>query len=100
MQFVSLTDTRTPNNLSYEIKGYIPTEAYPSGIVVHQNTLIVTNLESTGVRAFVLVKALIGMTTVKTVKVYNAHHQLASISFIPVHSEDQLKTHTASRKKN
>ena len=84
--------------LSYEIKGYIPTEAYPSGIVVHQNTLIVTNLESTGARAFDLVKAH-HRDTVKTVKVYNAHHQLASISFIPVPSEDQLKTHTANVKK-
>ena len=32
------------------IKGFIPTEAYPSGVAIQNNTLFVTNLEGEGAR--------------------------------------------------
>lgn len=71
------------------IKGYIPTQAYPSGIVLNQNELYITNLEATGARIARKVNE-----AAKAEKAYNSHKQLASISFIPLPSESELKIFT------
>jgi len=81
---------------TYRVRGYIPTEAYPSGIALHQNEIIVTNLESTGARALSTVQ---GGDNQKKSKLFNAHHQLASISFIPIPDEVQLKEYTEKVRK-
>ena len=77
------------------VKGYIPTEAYPSGIVLHGQELCVTNLEATGARianATDQVKTKSGAAS--SVMAYNSHKQLASVSFIPVPDDDELKIFT------
>ena len=71
------------------VKGYIPTQAYPSGIVVNAGELYVTNLEAVGARVAHKLK-----DAIKADKAYNSHKQLASISFIPLPDEAKLKVFT------
>lgn len=93
---------------SYSVKGYIPTEAYPSGMVVNNHELYVTNLESTGARAPHPAGSDIfglGGTDSKQQQTkrlaFNAHKQFASISFIPLPTDEQLKIYTEKvRKQN
>ncbi len=63
------------------IKGFIPTEAYPAGLVLSGNSLFVANLEGEGAR-------------VADNNSYNAHHQQATISIINLPSEDELDAYT------
>ncbi|CAN5655551.1 hypothetical protein BH11BAC5_BH11BAC5_34010 [soil metagenome] len=55
------------------IKGYIPTEAYPGGLVLLPKQLVVTNLESDGSNVISAEK-----------KARTIHNQLASVSIIPL----------------
>ena len=64
------------------VKGFIPTEAYPAGIVLSGNTLCVANLEGEGARA----------TTNKT---YSSHQQEATLSLIELPDDNTLKAYTA-----
>ena len=73
-----------------KVLGYIPTQAYPSGIVVNNNHLIITNLEAIGARAALKVND----QGAKSERAFNAHHQLASISFINVPDQKQLDSFT------
>jgi len=63
------------------ILGFIPTEAWPSGIAVDKNTLYVTNLEAIGSRS-------------KQNNAYNSHWQQASVSWIPIPDAKQLESYT------
>lgn len=65
------------------IKGYIPTEAYPGGLAIAKNQLIVTNLESDGANVVHASK-----------KARQIHNQLASISIIPLPTDKMLQQHT------
>ncbi|MCX6214594.1 alkaline phosphatase family protein [Spirosoma sp.] len=77
------------------IKGYIPTQAYPSGIVLNGDELYVTNLEAVGARiANPVDQGSQGKNPSKELKAFNSHRQLASISFIPIPSQSQLDTYT------
>jgi YVTN family beta-propeller protein len=87
------------DNSRVRIKGYIPTEAYPSGIVIHGGELCVTNLEAIGPRVGHPTEPLNNSATGKTVMAYNSHRQLASVSFIPIPDEGQLKVFTDKVKK-
>ena len=69
------------DNSSFTVKGFIPTEAYPAGLALDDNTLYVANLEGEGAR-----------TEIKNS--YNAHHQEATISIIPLPSENDLAGYT------
>ncbi|MDF2430434.1 MAG: hypothetical protein JWP44_65, partial [Mucilaginibacter sp.] len=79
------------------IKGFIPTEAYPGGLLLDNNTLFVTNLEGEGSRT--------GTDEFKTnevpqnVTAYNSHHELATISIIPLPGDKLLKQYTERVKK-
>jgi YVTN family beta-propeller protein len=70
------------------IKGFIPTAAYPSGISIENDkTLYVTNLESYGAnKSF-------GFGP-KHKPVFNSHHELASVSVIPIPGIKQLDVYT------
>ena len=74
------------------ISGFIPTEAYPGGLLLDGNTLFVTNLEGEGSR--------VSTNEFKTSEVpgdvtaYNSHHQLATVSVIPIPGETLLKQYT------
>jgi YVTN family beta-propeller protein len=71
------------------VKGFIPTQAYPSAIVFNKNELYIANLEAIGARAEHKVKE-----EAKAEKAYNAHKQLASISFIPLPNDELLSSYT------
>ncbi len=64
------------------IQGFIPTEAYPSGIVIfHDSLLFVANLEGEG-------------SSVAQDNAYNVHHQLATVSIIPIPDRTLLDSYT------
>ena len=71
------------------VKGYIPTQAYPSGIVINNNEMYITNLEAIGARAEHKVNEV-----AKAEKAYNAHKQLASVSFISLPNDKLLNNYT------
>lgn len=73
----------------YFVNGYIPTQAYPSGIVFNKNEMYITNLEAIGARAEHKVNEV-----AKAEKAYNAHKQLASVSFIPLPDDILLNSYT------
>ncbi|TAN12217.1 MAG: phosphoesterase [Chitinophagaceae bacterium] len=66
------------SKISASLKGFIPTEAYPSGLQVDAGQLYVCNLEGEG-------------AIVHEKEGYNSHHQLATVSCIPLPSPDRLQ---------
>lgn len=64
-----------------KVKGFIPTEAYPAGLALQGNLLYVANLEGEGARTEIN-------------NSYNAHHEQATISIIPLPSENDLTSYT------
>jgi DNA-binding beta-propeller fold protein YncE len=74
------------------IKGFIPTEAYPGGLLVDGNNLFVTNLEGEG--AGVSTKEFKTTQVPANVTAYNSHHQKATISIIPLPGEQLLQEYT------
>ncbi|MEO6721210.1 MAG: alkaline phosphatase family protein [Ferruginibacter sp.] len=65
------------------VQGYIPTEAYPGGVLLLQKKLVVTNLESDGANV---------VDDKKQARFI--HNQLASVSIIPLPGKSQLKDYT------
>ena len=63
--------------------GFIPTEAYPAGLVVSRGYLYVANLEGEGA-------GVPGKD-----KAYNSHRQEATFSVIPLPDDKQLRSYTA-----
>jgi len=83
------------------VRGFIPTEAYPSGIALgNNNQLFVTNLEAEGARATVKDKSEKSFQTFhrqdkkSTAGAFNAHRMLASLSTIPIPDENTLNSYT------
>jgi len=67
------------------IRGFIPTEAYPSGLEIKNNFLVVTNLESDGSNVID-----------ETKKARSIHQQIASVSIIPLPNKKNWKIYTRS----
>jgi hypothetical protein len=65
------------------VLGFIPTEAYPGGVQVVQNQLVVANIESIGAN---VVNA--------SNKARSVHKQLGSISIIPIPNKTVLAQYT------
>lgn len=63
--------------------GMIPTEAYPGGLALISNTLVVTNLESDGANVIDHRR-----------NARSIHHQLASVSIIPLPDRKKLEQYT------
>jgi YVTN family beta-propeller protein len=79
------------------VKGFIPTEAYPGGLAVDDNTLFVTNLEGEGSRVSSKEIGKAGADDeigVGSPRAYNSHHQKATVSIIPVPNDELLKQYT------
>jgi YVTN family beta-propeller protein len=85
------------------VLGYIPTEAYPSGLLCVNNTLYVANLEARGAGVLNKYPDLdddqAKLDTTSFVGAYNAHEQYASLSIIPVPGSKRLKCYTKQVKK-
>jgi YVTN family beta-propeller protein len=77
------THSATANSAT--LLGFIPTEAYPSGIICRGSMLYVTNLEAIGSR-------------VKQKDSYNSHWEEASLTFIPIPDQAQLDKYTQKTK--
>ncbi|HEV2483226.1 MAG TPA: alkaline phosphatase family protein [Puia sp.] len=74
------------------ILGYIPTEAYPGGVVVLRDTLYVANNEAKGSR---VLSPVTGYSPgARGIDAYTIHQELASVSIIPVPSERELKRYS------
>jgi hypothetical protein len=83
-----------------EIKGFIPTEAYPGGLAVDRNKLFVTNLEGEGAR---IASGQVSKKSAKADKLaqvtaYNSHHQKATVSIISIPGPDLLEQYTKRAK--
>lgn len=65
-----------------EVEGFIPTEAYPAGLVLTDKTLFVANLEGEGTR-------------LSTDKNNTGHKQEATVSIIPLPDQSTLRQYTA-----
>jgi hypothetical protein len=63
------------------VEGFIPTEAYPAGLVVTEDMLYVANLEGEGARE-------------PTGKNFTPHQQAATVSIIPMPDKATLKIFT------
>jgi len=77
----------------------MPTEAYPGGLAVDNNTLFVTNLEGEGSRISSKEMGKGGADAETEIsegspEAYNSHHQKATVSIIPIPGEAQLKQYT------
>ena len=90
---VALENPAKSNSRQSTIIGYIPTEAYPSGISLLNHTLYVTNLEAKG--AAVLSAARYDRNNIllsdgAALQAYSIHKQLASVSKIPIPKQKEL----------
>lgn len=80
-----------------EIKGFIPTEAYPGGLAADHHTLFVSNLEGEGSRvsSTEINKANAKFDEVpSSVTAFNSHHEKATVSVIPIPGDNLLKAYT------
>ena len=71
-----------------KVEGLIPTEAFPAGLMIKNNHLIVANLESDGANVVDSAK-----------KARSIHQELASVSIIPMPNQAQLNVYTAQVKR-
>jgi YVTN family beta-propeller protein len=85
------------------VAGYIPTEAFPSGLLWHNNTLYVCNLEARGARVLNNTPGLrdrFAKGKTDFPGAFNAHEQLASLSVVPVPGRRKIKAYTKTVKAN
>ena len=85
-----------------KVLGFIPTEAYPSGLLCADNTLYVCNLEARGAGTRNKTKAIheeFPEMPGDFEGAQNAHEQYASLSIIPVPSAKKLLKYTEKVKK-
>jgi DNA-binding beta-propeller fold protein YncE len=81
-----------------KIKGFIPTEAYPSGIVLINHQLYITNLEAKGARVLSSTKEF-KIPDGRPVNAYTIHKELASFSIIEIPDQIKLNAYTEEVKK-
>src|SRR5579863_3067409 len=77
------------------VKGFIPTEAYPGGIVVLGNDLYVANIEAKGSRVLSPVRGLReDAGGGASLEAYQIHQEMASMSVIAIPGHKELKAYT------
>lgn len=91
-------DVSSTGNAKTVVKGYIPTEAYPSGIAFVNGNLYITNLEAKGARVLSEAKEL-KQPSQNSPTAYTIHKELASLSIIPLPTEKVLISYTEKVKK-
>ena len=74
------------------VLGFIPTEAYPGGVVVFHDTLYVANIEAKGSRVLGPVGGY--SAAASGINAYQIHQEMASISIIPVPAKRELRHYT------
>lgn len=100
---VTLTNglpTAATGNRASSVRGYIPTQAYPGGLLCVGNTLYVANIEGNGSRIATAVEpAGQGRSLKAGQQAFTAHRQLATVSIISVPTPAQLATYTEKVRK-
>lgn len=84
-------------NEASRVRGYIPTQAYPGGILCLGNTLYVANIEGTGARIATPVEMDEGRPSAPLKPdqtAFTAHRQLATLSIIPLPTDAELNRYT------
>ena len=94
---IQLTAATAAAKRSIKVKGYIPTEAYPSGMVIINKRLYVTNLEAKGSRVSTAVNNIKNAAASK-LYAYTIHKELASFSVINVPAKNELSNYTTKVK--
>ncbi len=79
---IRLGEKSSANTGEDKLLGFIPTEAYPAGLVMDNENLYVSNLEGEGARLNIKGS-------------YNAHHMGATVSIIPIPKDEELPALTA-----
>jgi hypothetical protein len=74
------------------VRGFIPTEAYPGGVLIWHDTLYVANIEAKGSRVLSPVTGY--SPDAAGISAYEIHQEMASVSIIPVPNEHALKDYT------
>jgi len=92
---VSLNETKKD---APKIMGYIPTEAYPSGLLLLNDKLYVTNLEAKGARILSAAREFKQLDGT-LINAFTIHKELASFSIIPVPDQVKLNSYTTEVKK-
>jgi YVTN family beta-propeller protein len=87
------------------VLGYIPTQAYPGGVLCVGNELIVANIEGNGSRIATAVESM-GEGPIRRTgspspdqKAFTSHRQLATVSIISVPTDTELAAYTESVRK-
>jgi YVTN family beta-propeller protein len=95
---VALGQAATPAGPS-QVRGFIPTEAYPGGLALGAHSLFVANLEGEGARVDTRAIAQEGgeleERLQKAPAAFNSHHQRATVSLIALPTASQLVRYTA-----
>lgn len=82
-----------------QLRGFIPTEAYPGGLALGAHALFVANLEGEGARVSTSEMHQEGSELETLLKkappAYNAHHQRATVSLIALPNAAQLARYSA-----
>ncbi|HWD89300.1 MAG TPA: bifunctional YncE family protein/alkaline phosphatase family protein [Mucilaginibacter sp.] len=84
--------TSTNGNGKTEVRGFIPTETYPGGILIDNDKLFVTNLEGEGSR--INSKDFMRAGRLMSMNAYNSHHEKATLTIIPLPTDKQLVAYT------
>lgn len=79
--------------IAAKVLGYIPTQAYPSGLALYQSTLVITNLEAVGAGVLSSPGNLKRNGKIPA-DAFSIHKQLASISLITLPNPQQLAAYT------
>ncbi len=89
------TSLQTDSRGSAGVSGYIPTQAYPGGILCVGNTLYVANIEGNGSRIATAVESTNEARNRQSgQQAFTAHRQLATVSIIPAPTDTQLLAYT------
>ena len=91
------TSVRGTSVRGTSVLGYIPTQAYPGGILCLDNEIYVANLEGTGARIATAVEMGSSRTSQPLKagqQAFTSHRQLATASIIPVPTEAVLAGYT------
>ncbi len=97
---VPLTDGLPTVQLGNRVSGYIPTQAYPGGILWLGNELFVANIEGYGSRIATPVEPNDEARKIKTNEpAFTSHRQLATVSIIPVPTNAELAAQTEKVRK-
>ena len=89
-----------PNKTGSAVRGYIPTQAYPGGVLWVGTELIVANIEGNGSRIATAVELNSEARNLKPGQAaFTAHRQLATVSLISVPTDTELAAYTEQVRK-